>query len=811
MLCNKTSQTCTYPSNRLKPGPKTGSLQRGRQRLRSYGPRRSQECNTRSVNGDLEVGNQSALQEKRDGRRLASPSSRRRRTSESVMPAASIPFESALPPSQAPNIDEMLYESDSSDTAATNFVRAISLSSLIHPTHESCLTPPASVSDTSTSGFFVNLAGTQDLILQTCYSLNLSAGTLQVLIDSYFQNMTAISLFHQPSFGNKVQETKNLLHLKALFAAMLSFSARFERSQSAPSYHTPAHNTDSLSHERFHALALKFIQEAIEECADETPPLCLLQSLALTTYYLLTNSVRGRAWRLLGSCVRIAYELRLHLVDYEGKVDSPKVGVNLARWSADEERRRCWWAIWEMDVFASTIRRCPTAIDWTMNDTCLPIQDEFWFHNQYCPSCFLERRPMDRWKKLKESGNESASAWFIIINSLMRNAQVLSRGNLQGILPGSDPNNNVAQLTDYFRNAYKKKRSEEDSTQLTILAHALRCTTSVLPESLAYKGENLSFASMDQHSTSDGLEQSYGRLNSAKYSIYMITQLAAFMIYHHYAFGEILNGTIFAEEPRNPGFGWAVPDQAIPPNCKGLQSCLQAADNILAIINRSSEDHVKYVNPFHASTVWLATSLQILRKVFGPDVQVELTESKCEILRLSCQQYTKFWGTPLALLENLDSLEERLILRRKLSGKVERNVTRTNARPNTAAATRHTEPKRQESRNNNTSWEGLRHAVTMPPVALDGISSFSSDQIAGCADPACQAKSPISNSAGQTQTPSQPSNVPEYAEDHMVGNSSSGSFDHSSYLTLETMDAGSGFGEDFAWDLAGLMSESLSR
>lgn len=31
----------------------------------------------------------------------------------------------------------------------------------------------------------------------------------------------------------------------------------------------------------------------------------------------------------------------------------------------------------ELDSFASTIRRCPTAIDWKMIDTYLPVKDEF--------------------------------------------------------------------------------------------------------------------------------------------------------------------------------------------------------------------------------------------------------------------------------------------------------------------------------------------------------------------------------------------------------------------------------------------------
>ena len=43
----------------------------------------------------------------------------------------------------------------------------------------------------------------------------------------YFANMTAISLFHKPSFGDKIQGIKTLSPLVAFLASMFSFSTRF--------------------------------------------------------------------------------------------------------------------------------------------------------------------------------------------------------------------------------------------------------------------------------------------------------------------------------------------------------------------------------------------------------------------------------------------------------------------------------------------------------------------------------------------------------------------------------------------------------
>lgn len=805
VLCGKTSQTCTYPSKRLKPGPKVGISQQGRKRVRFDGSRGNEER----------------------GGRSGSPASRQylaRRSSSTSPAGAAIHYESSLLPSpQATEADDTPDTSDSSDTAATNFVRAISLSSLIHPTHESCLTPPASVSEMSSSGFFINLAGTQDLIMQSCHALNLSINTLQSLIDSYFENMTSFSLFHQPSFGTKIQDMKNLLHVKALFSAMFSFAARFGPDHSQDAHQAPEEFQENLSHERFNALALQFIKQALDECCDETPPFCLLQAMALSTFYQLTNGVRGRAWRLLGSCVRIAYELRLHLVDYEGRSDSPKVGVDLARWSADEERRRCWWTIWEMDVFASTIRRCPTAIDWSMNDTYLPVADAHWFNNRYHASCFLEKKPMERWKKLKKCGNESPTAWFIVINSLMRNAQVLSRGNLQGILPGSDPNNNGAQLIHYFRNTFRKKRSEEDSTQLTLLVHALRCTTSSLPEALTYRGENLCFSARDLTQVTEHSNREIRRLHSAKYSIYLMTQLARFMIYHHYAFGEIADGTIFADKPRSPAFGWTVAEQEHPTNCEGLRNCLEAADNILAITNRCADHHVQFVNPFLASTVWLATSLQILRKVFAPEAHTELTDSKCEILKLSCQQYTQFWRTPLALLENLDSLEERLILRKNATVAKSDASRKETEGQKTSPKTQLTEPNRQSTQEKSMEWRDGPPRGSTSLLDLDGMPSLHSPpSVVGSdpnptslhiAEPSSQSgTSPGHASVGQGQAAIGHGNIIQNsAGPHVDIINPTTYLDPSTYLGIDPMDMSQGLGDKFTWYLSDLMSESLSR
>lgn len=169
--------------------------------------------------------------------------------------------------------------------------------------------------------------------------------------------MTAFCLFMEDMLEAKLASVTRLLDAEALLAAMFSFSARFQDASSIQQYQS--------SH--FADMASKKISQALDEYGDASCSLCLLQACILHSFYELTRSVRSRAWRVLGQCIRIAYgELQLHLVDQEFDSSSPTADtdIDVEDWAQREEKRRAWWAIWEMDVFASTIRRLPTALDW---------------------------------------------------------------------------------------------------------------------------------------------------------------------------------------------------------------------------------------------------------------------------------------------------------------------------------------------------------------------------------------------------------------------------------------------------------------
>jgi hypothetical protein len=239
---------------------------------------------------------------------------------------------------------------------------------------------------------------------------------------------------------------------------------------------------------------------------------------------------------------------------------------------------------------------------------------------------------------------------------MMRNAQLLS--NMATVLPDIDPENNVAQMITYFQNQFNGPKSEEAERQLPGLELAFRTYIEVLPSELSYKGEYLSF--MKDVPLSSAMIGAR-RMDVAKYSIHLIYQLTKIMINHHYAFREVAAGKRTTDNSRHTPLNWNLAQPEEPTNAQGLQNCMDAADDILAILTRCTEQYVQYVNPFLASTVWMATALQVLRKVFaGEAVSDPGVVSKCKILRSHCEQYSQVWGTPLSLMENLDSLEERL-------------------------------------------------------------------------------------------------------------------------------------------------------
>jgi len=436
--------------------------------------------------------------------------------------------------------------------------------------------------------------------------------------------MTAFSLFHRPSFEKKLLEISSQLQIQALIAAMFSFSSRFHNT-----HYSSITPLGIPSHLHFREIAGQAVDKAFKQCSDDTPSLCLLQALILTTFGELISGVRGQAWRSVGKCVRVAYELQLHFVDK----DQPKTSsCNDSMEPLAEEKRRAWWAIWEFDVFASTIRRLPTAIDWTLNETWLPIEDEIWFNNSHTKSCHLDSDSSLAWKSLETSGNRSPKAWFIVVNALMRTAHVLS-------YPQAYPNTARGQRSPPAKNV-------QDGVD--VLSNALYCLSAALPPQLAYQGEYLAFSK-----SMGGVETL--QLDSARHNIHVMTQLSRFMINHYQVFDSASRQLRLVDSSSQMNQSISAINQS------AWNHYLSAASEIVTLVRSCSPRHVGYVNPFLASTIWLAAAAQIVSKhIRSPSIDRRVAESNLDLLQTNLNAFVTTWGVSSALQQKLIALEARI-------------------------------------------------------------------------------------------------------------------------------------------------------
>ncbi|KAK5655504.1 hypothetical protein OQA88_5775 [Cercophora sp. LCS_1] len=449
-------------------------------------------------------------------------------------------------------------------------------------------------------------------VQSVCEALKISREVYDTLMNSYFTNMTAFSLFRPGSIESKFAVMKRHAEAEALIAAIFSFSARHCTDTSVA-----GQATDCPDPSYFARIASSKLDESVDCYGDMTPPFWLLQAGVLVTFYQLTLSVRSRSWKKLGDCIRYSYDMNLHIVDanYDPSSFADRSTIDMQRWSLLEERRRAWWAVWEMDVFASTIRRLPTAIDGSQNLTLLPVPDSCWFNDVYQESCFLADDCSLRWKRLADSGNPSAKAWFIVMNSLMRNTQRI-------VYPAGSAIQSV-----------NEKHVETNRDELNIMANTLYCTVTSLPPSLCYQGETLDFRPQSSRQGPNIRQE-----HADKYALHLMAQLCRFMIYHHKicARAPWLSQHKDTREDTGPTAQQASSEWS---------NYMNASDEIVTVVRNSARDHYRYVNPFLANTLWFAAAAQCACKVFGPpSFNKRVTSSNLDLLKLTIDRFISFWG-----------------------------------------------------------------------------------------------------------------------------------------------------------------------
>ena len=220
---------------------------------------------------------------------------------------------------------------------------------------------------------------------------------------------------HPPNSGQLFQDLKfeSALLLNCIFALAARFSEIEDFWACEP----------SMRGNRFGKTAQGLYDMASRKQNDDHISLKYLQGCVLLTYFQLTSRPSFQAWVGIGLCCRIAYTLSLHQIDRNSDNKASRADILEREWTDQEERRRAWWTIVQMDNFASFIGGRPANLDMARADVLLPVSDEAWFEYRPVCSALMSKQPANTWSSLVDSENQDAYAWFLVANSLCSAAQ----------------------------------------------------------------------------------------------------------------------------------------------------------------------------------------------------------------------------------------------------------------------------------------------------------------------------------------------------------------------------------------------------
>jgi hypothetical protein len=257
-----------------------------------------------------------------------------------------------------------------------------------------------------------------------------------------------LPLLHKPRFLQQCEQElqpgpnalANLEQTDCLvFLSLFSLAARFSDCDCF------ADQPARLRGDKFREQA-RAIYSSVRDLQD--PSIQCLQGTILLAFSLYTSEVSSFGWVLVGVCTRWLYDLGLSKLDDAGSPNHVE-----RDWVQQEELRRAWWLVWELDTFGSFMLLRPFAIDRRRIHVKLPVSDEAWFGNAEVESQIPLLRKRFEWKLLRDSPNQDARSWFLIANIIL--SQVFDR-----LLGGEslEPSQRVALINDIqcFRLALPK-------------------------------------------------------------------------------------------------------------------------------------------------------------------------------------------------------------------------------------------------------------------------------------------------------------------------------------------------------------------
>ena len=149
---------------------------------------------------------------------------------------------------------------------------------------------------------------------------------------------------------------------------------------------------------------------------DHAPSLRFLQGSILLTFHDLALKPSFQTWLGVSTCCRIAYSLSLHQIDKEPLTNDNQTPQ---QWARKEEERRAWWAIYQMDNFASIIASRPFNIDANRMNVALPAADSDWFEYSPSSSILISAQGLD-WQAAADGKIRNPYAWYLVSNILLR-------------------------------------------------------------------------------------------------------------------------------------------------------------------------------------------------------------------------------------------------------------------------------------------------------------------------------------------------------------------------------------------------------
>lgn len=448
-------------------------------------------------------------------------------------------------------------------------------------------------------------------------------------IKTFFQTFTTFGLFREPHFLTKLNQISSTVQTKALLAAVFAFACK----GSLPLQQSPEEN--QLSATKYGDLAIMYAEEAMSECGDDVPPLCVLQTLILITHWLIIRGVRGKAWRYVGVCIRVLFEIGLNSIDTDR--DSDSCEADPERWCRDEEGRRAYWAVWEMDQYTSHIKHLPITSDWTRDGVHLPAEDGRWLACRPQESCALALDLIDRCKNLQATGSKSTRAWYIVIASSLN---VVSH--------------EIAYSQKYTRH-FSKGQIRLITDRWPVLYNTIQLSMIFLPQELSFHGQYLSFGTQNMGLSLDSSER---QRHSAIYEIALMPEVSKIMALRPYVFDAYIRSLL---ERGQGGEGQSHAIGLSEESAQKVEQCFRAADNILNIILNCHDSHYRYVNPYVTQVSWLGATVQLLRQeLTEDDSQKQLIRSKLEIFKATNEKFMQHWSMSRIPKENLETLEARL-------------------------------------------------------------------------------------------------------------------------------------------------------